>query len=291
MVDKKKFSGLGRGLSALLAEGSEPTAERTTLPLASIVANPAQPRRLFDAAAIEELTESVRERGILQPILVRPCGDGRYEIVAGERRWRAAQAVPLHDVPVMIRVLDDASAFEIALIENIQRADLNPIEEAEGLARLIRDFGHTQEALGKIVGKSRSHVANLLRLLDLPADVRAHLESGALSMGHARALAASPDALALAQRAVDEGLSVRQIESLARGGRKRSAASVRDPNIAGLEQQLGDGLGMPVTVATAAGTNGGTVTIAYSTLEQLDLLCTLLAAESVSPPARRHPKH
>ena len=291
MVEKRRHSGLGRGLSALLADGGEAAPERTTLPLASLVANPAQPRRRFDAAAIAELTESVRERGILQPILVRPRPDGTYEIVAGERRWRAAQAVPLHDVPVVIRALDDAAAFEIALIENIQRADLNPIEEAEGFARLIRDFGHTQEALGKIVGKARSHVANLMRLLDLPPEVRALVESGALAMGHARAVASSPDAVRLAQRAVDEGLSVRQVETLVRGSGIRKAPPARDPDLLGLERQLGDGLGMPVTVTAAPGTTRGTVAIDYSTLEQLDLLCSLLAADSVAASARDQGEH
>lgn len=290
MVEKKRSSGLGRGLSALMAESAagNDAPERTMLATADLVANPAQPRRRFDADAIAELTESIRLRGILQPILVRPLPGGRFEIVAGERRWRAAQAVPLHEVPVVIRTLDDAAAFEIALIENIQRADLNPIEEAQGFARLVRDFGHTQEALAKIVGKARSHVANLLRLLDLPTDVRALVEAGQLSMGHARALVASPHASEFAARIVADGLSVRQAEALARSGgavRARAPAPQRDPNLAGLEQQLGDGLGMTVTVAAAAGTARGTLTIAYSTLDQLDLLCALLAGEPVLRPA------
>ena len=183
--------GLGRGLSALMDEVG-PAATRTVVPLAEIVANPRQPRRRFDAAAMDELIASVRERGVLQPILVRPVGtdDGRrkYEIVAGERRWRAAATAQLHDMPVVIRDLDDAAAFEIALVENIQRADLNPIEEAEGFRRLMDDHGHTQEGLAAIVGKSRSHVANLLRLLDLSPEVRDLVANGDLSLGHAKAL-------------------------------------------------------------------------------------------------------
>ena len=284
MAERKRTSGLGRGLAALLEEagpsGGE-TPERITVALADIVANPAQPRRRFDAEALAELTESIRLHGILQPLLVRPLSNGRYEIVAGERRWRAAQAIPLHDVPVVIRELDDAAAFEIALIENIQRADLNPIEEAEGFARLVRDYGHTQEALGKIVGKARSHIANLLRLLELPDAVRQLLQTGALSMGHARALIGSPDAPALAERVVRQHLSVRQTEALVRaqsstGSSPRRAKLSRDPNVAELELQLADALGMIVQIASGETAGKGRMIVDYSTLDQLDLLCSLL---------------
>lgn len=284
MAERKRTSGLGRGLAALLEEagpsGGE-TPERITVALADIVANPAQPRRRFDAEALAELTESIRLHGILQPLLVRPLSNGRYEIVAGERRWRAAQAIPLHDVPVVIRELDDAAAFEIALIENIQRADLNPIEEAEGFARLVRDYGHTQEALGKIVGKARSHIANLLRLLELPDAVRQLLQTGALSMGHARALIGSPDAPALAERVVRQHLSVRQTEALVRaqsstGSSPRRAKLSRDPNVAELELKLADALGMIVQIASGETAGKGRMIVDYSTLDQLDLLCSLL---------------
>ena len=287
MAERKRSAALGRGLAALLEEagpgGDAP--ERITVALADVVANPAQPRRRFDAEALAELTESVRLHGILQPILVRPLGSGRYEIVAGERRWRAAQAIPLHEIPVVVRELDGVAAFEIALIENIQRADLNPIEEAEGFARLVRDYGHTQEALGKIVGKARSHVTNLLRLLDLPDPVRRLLENGALSMGHARALIGRPDASALAERVVEQRLSVRQTEALVRAQAAdakspRRAKFSRDPNVAELELQLADVLGMTVQIVSGDGAGKGRMTVDFSTLDQLDLLCSLLNGQT-----------
>lgn len=283
MPEKKRVAGLGRGLSALMDEAA-PAAMRTMLPLAEIVANPKQPRRRFDAAAMDDLIESVRERGVLQPILVRPVGPRRYEIVAGERRWRAAAAVQLHELPVVIRDLDDAAAFEIALVENIQRADLNPLEEAEGYQRLQTDYGHTQEALAKIVGKARSHVANLLRLLDLPPEVRDLVASGDISLGHAKALMAADDAVALAHRVAAEGLSVRQVEALARRGsapRKPRSSGVLDPDIAALETRLAEALGMTVAL-TVPNPPAGAVTIAFSTLDQLDLLCRLLEAAHVT---------
>lgn len=280
---EKKRAGLGRGLSALMEEAT-PAAARTVLPLADIVANARQPRRHFDAAAMDELVESVRERGVLQPILVRPVGERRYEIVAGERRWRAAAAAQLHEIPVVIRDLDDTAAFEVALIENIQRADLNPVEEAEGFQRLMHDHGHTQEGLAKIVGKARSHVANLLRLLDLPSEVRSMVAAGDLSLGHAKALMTAADPVALARRSFAEGLSVRQLEAL---GRKvataRPARPVvdRDADLAALENRLAETLGMTVALAVPA-PPAGTLTIAFSTLDQLDLLCRLLEAAHVT---------
>lgn len=280
-----KRAGLGRGLSALMDEVG-PAATRTVVPLVEIVANPRQPRRRFDAAAMDELIASVRERGILQPILVRPVGTGgerRYEIVAGERRWRAAAAAQLHDMPVVIRDLDDAAAFEIALVENIQRADLNPIEEAEGFRRLMDDHGHTQDGLAKIVGKARSHVANLLRLLELSPEIRDLVASGELPLGHAKALMTAADPLALALRVKAEGLSVRQVEAIARKGAPRPgrATVAIDPDLAALETRLGEALGMAVTLALPA-PPAGTLTIAFSTLDQLDLLCRLLEAAHVT---------
>lgn len=282
-MPERKRPGLGRGLSALMEEVT-PAATRTMLPLADIVANPKQPRRRFDAGAMDELTASIRERGVLQPILVRPLGERRYEIVAGERRWRAAAAAALHEMPVVIRDLDDAAAFEIALVENIQRADLNPIEEAEGFQRLMRDHGHTQEGLGKIVGKARSHVANLLRLLDLPVEVRDLVARGDLGVGHAKVLMTAADAVALAHKAASEGLSVRQVEALVRkGGHLRQArpSPGRDADLGALEARLGEALGMTVTLGVPS-PPAGTLTVAFSTLDQLDLLCRLLEAAHVT---------
>lgn len=282
-MPENKRAGLGRGLSALMDEGA-PTAMRTILPLADIVANATQPRRRFDAVAMDELTASIRERGVLQPILVRPIGSRRYEIVAGERRWRAAAAAQLHEVPVVIRDLDDAAAFEIALVENVQRSDLNPLEEAEGYRRLLTDYGHTQEALGKIVGKARSHIANLLRLLDLPIEVRELVAAGAITMGHAKALMAADDAVTLATRTAAEGLSVRQVEALVRKGaapRQPRAIAAHDSDIDALETRLGEALGMTVTLTMPNAPTGG-LTIAFSTLDQLDLLCRLLEAAHVT---------
>ncbi len=288
MAEKKRVSGLGRGLSALLEEArvldnaNAPGVAR--LAIADIAANPRQPRRTFTAEAMEELITSVRAHGVLQPILVRPVADGRYEIIAGERRWRAAQAAGLHEMPAVVRALDDRAAFEIALIENIQRSDLNAIEEARGYRRLIDDFGHTQAVLAGIVGKSRSHVTNLLRLLDLPESVQAMVEDGRLAMGHARALAGSPNAEALAKRAVAEGLSVRAVEQLVAGRAKPAprhalsagATASNDPNIDALEVQIAETLGMPVALAVAPGGESGSITIRFASLDQLDWLCAKL---------------
>jgi ParB family chromosome partitioning protein len=233
---------------------------------------------------MDELVASVRAHGVLQPILVRPVPGG-YEIVAGERRWRAAQAAGLHEIPAVVRNLDDRTAFQIALIENIQRSDLNAIEEARGYRRLIDDFGHTQQALAGIVGKSRSHVTNLLRLLELPEAVQSMVEDGSLAMGHARALAAAADPLALARRAVAEGLSVRAVEDLAAGRSKPQArhgldrlggAPANDANIDAIEVQLAESIGMPVALAVATGGASGALTIRFASLDQLDWLCAKL---------------
>lgn len=304
MTEKKRMSGLGRGLSALLDEIQIASSSNVTpaaaeprdtdapeprgpqmLPLSQIVANPKQPRRHFDPAALEELIASVRERGLLQPILVRPIGRNRYEIVAGERRWRAAQAAQLHEVPVIIRTLDDSTAFQIAIIENVQRTDLNPIEEAEGYRRLMTEFHHTQEALGKLVGKSRSHIANLLRLLSLPQPVVQLVSEGKLSMGHARALIGAPNPAALAEMVVEQGLSVRQTEALTANPAKAKAKEPKagrtvsfqdkDSDIAALERQLSEALGLPVTVSQQGA--GGSISIRYSDLDQLDMICQRLS--------------
>jgi ParB family chromosome partitioning protein len=248
--------------------------------VADVEANPDQPRRHFDEQAMAELIASVRAHGILQPILVRPHA-GRHQIIAGERRWRAAQAAGLHEIPVVVRALDDRQVSEIALIENIQRADLNAIEEARGYQRLIAEHGHTQQVLADIVGKSRSHIANLLRLLDLPLAVQAMVETGALSMGHARALIGAPDAQALAERVARQGLSVRGLEQLVSGSRKPATTTPpqqTDPNSEALESQLAEALGMPVALQVAPGSSSGSLTIRFADLDQLDMLCARLGA-------------
>lgn len=290
MVEKKRVSGLGRGLSALLEDVQvtrDPAGPGVSrLAISDIVANPGQPRRRFEPEAMAELVASVRTHGILQPILVRPADDGRFEIIAGERRWRAAQAAGLHEMPAVVRALDSRQAYEIALIENIQRSDLNAIEEARGYKRLIDEFGHTQQVLADIVGKSRSHVTNLLRLLDLPEGVQAMVEDGRLTMGHARAVAGAADPLALADQAVKQGLSVRALEQLAagrgggagRGGTKPAAAPIaaNDPNSEALEMQLAEAIGMPVALSVAPGASSGSLTIRFASLDQLDWLCAKL---------------
>lgn len=290
---RKRPSGLGRGLSALLGEVSreQPVAENGSqtpgvqlVSVALIRPHPGQPRRQFNEEALEELAQSIKARGVIQPIVVRPHGTG-YQIVAGERRWRAAQRAQLHDVPVIVRDFSEAETLEVALIENIQREDLNAIEEAEAYKRLIRDFGHTQEALGRLVAKSRSHVANLLRLLDLPSPVRGMVADGALSMGHARALITAADPEMLAREVVDRSLSVRETESLARKARGATGrvaapeARQADSDITALERQLGDMLGLKVSIKHAG--QGGAVTLAYSSLDQLDMICQRLSGEPI----------
>ncbi len=292
---RKPRPGLGRGLSALLgdsipetpisgpAEGGNTPAGLRMLPVSALVPHPDQPRRHFDEDALDELAQSLKTRGLIQPIVVRPSGHN-YQIVAGERRWRAAQRARLHEVPVIVRELDDAQTMELALVENIQRQDLNAVEEAEAYARLIKEFGHTQEALGRLVHKSRSHVANLLRLLDLPESVRKLVIEGAIEMGHARALIGAPEAERLAREVAAKGLSVRDTEKLAReakpGNSKRKGdGTARDPDLAALEHQLGDVLGLNVRIAHGA--KGGTLTLAYSTLDQLDMVCQRLSGEKI----------
>lgn len=280
----ERHRGLGRGLSALLNESGQdqadapPPSAPTDTPIELIRRNPDQPRRAFSEAELESLTASVKERGVLQPILIRPAPDGDgYQIVAGERRWRAAQRASLATIPAVIRELDDRQVLEIAIIENVQRADLNPIEEALGYRALIERFGRTHEGLGDIVGKSRSHVANTLRLLSLPDSVRVHVEEGRLSAGHARALLTAEHAENLAEKVIAEGLSVRQTEALAKGPAERPARSgtrrdtaERNPDIAALERDLSDSLGLKVDLADKGGK--GALTLRYGSLEQLDEL-------------------
>lgn len=291
---RKPRPGLGRGLSALMGEVSRETPVAPgndapaspqgvrLLPVGALSPHPGQPRRHFDEAALDELAQSIAARGVIQPIVVRPQGRG-YQIVAGERRWRAAQRARLHEVPVIVRDFTDAETLEIALVENIQRQDLNAIEEAEAYARLLADFGHSQEALAKLVNKSRSHIANLLRLLDLPKPVQARVIAGELSMGHARALIGAPDPEALAAQVVAKGLSVRETEKLARDakpgrpGRASAPLAERHPDLIALETQLADALGLSVRIAHQP--TGGTLTLGYSTLDQLDMLCQRLTGE------------
>jgi ParB family chromosome partitioning protein len=289
--------GLGRGLSSLLGEvtaeqplapGAVRSAGIQMVSVAAIEPNPDQPRRHFDDAALDELAASIGARGLIQPIVVRPHPrSGGYQIIAGERRWRAAQRARIHELPVIVRELSDAETLELAIVENVQREDLNAIEEAEAYQRLVGDFGHTQEALGKLVGKSRSHVANLMRLLDLPKPVRDMVADGRLSMGHARALVTVPNAEELAAQVVEQDLSVRAAEKLVQAGRSGGTSrpatphptAPADADIAALERHLGDILGLKVAIEHAG--KGGRITIAYSTLDQLDLVCQRLSGEPI----------
>jgi ParB family chromosome partitioning protein len=291
-VTTERAKGLGKGLSALLGEAptSAPPAEALSrggpreIEIGRIRPNPHQPRTHFDETAIDELADSIAERGVLQPILLRASGDG-FEIVAGERRWRAAQRAGLHAIPAIVREIDDSATAELALIENIQREDLNAIEEAEGYRQLVNRYGHTQEAVAKIVHKSRSHVANLLRLLDLPESVRQSLMRGDINMGHARAVAAAPDPEALTREVVAKGLSVRQAEARAKRAKRGHSELVLDksravdPDLAALERQLGDMLGVRVQVAHKG--QGGQVSLHYSSLDQLDMICQRLTGEPI----------
>lgn len=294
---RSRPAGLGRGLSALLGEMANeapitpgaksqvPSGVRM-LPVSALSPHPNQPRRHFDDALLDELAASIAARGLIQPIVVRPHGHD-YQIVAGERRWRAAQRARLHEVPVVVRDFDDAQTLEIALIENIQRQDLNAIEEAQAYQRLAGEYGHTQEALAKIVHKSRSHVANLLRLLELPDPVQDRVTDGSLSMGHARALLGARDVESLAEQVIARGLSVRETEKLARGAkperaggnRERTPPAAPDADIAALERQLSDLLGLHVRIAHSD--TGGTLTLTYSTLDQLDMVCQRLTGDTI----------
>jgi ParB family transcriptional regulator, chromosome partitioning protein len=288
MAEDGRQQRLGRGLSALLGDDSSDYASldrvRTSkeIPIEFLKPNPDQPRRTFDEDALKELAISISEKGILQPILVRQAGDetNDYQIVAGERRWRAAQRAGLHNVPVIVKDLTDAETLEIALIENVQRSDLNPVDEAQGYQALLKEFSYTQDELSKIIGKSRSHIANAIRLLSLPAAVADMLVDGRLTAGHARTLIGADDAEDLAREIISRGLNVRETENLVRGGAapkrtKRSLPHEKDPDTLALEDNLSSSLGLKVSV-DHKGEKGGLIRIQYLTLEQLDDLCQRL---------------
>ncbi|MBL8582162.1 MAG: ParB/RepB/Spo0J family partition protein [Rhizobiaceae bacterium] len=277
---------LGRGLAALIgeidrpAEPEKPAPSDGRLPIEFVRPNPRNPRRHFAEAELDELAHSIREHGIVQPVVVRPAGESRFEIIAGERRWRAAQRAGLVDLPVIVRDVNDRTALELAIIENVQRADLNPLEEAQGYQQLIDEHGYTQADLGQVVGKSRSHVANTLRLLKLPDSVHALLFAGELSAGHARTLVVAQDPAALARRIIDEGLSVRQAEALAQEVQqktpvKRSAPLEKDSDTLALEKLLSDATGLDVAIRHKEG-GSGEIRVNYRTLEQLDEVCRRL---------------
>lgn len=281
-----------RGLSALMADIGvshadvalpQPPADRT-MPIDRVHPNPLQPRRTFVEEDLSDLAASIAQRGIIQPLIVRPLKDrpGNVQIVAGERRWRAAQRAGLHEVPVILRDLDDIEVLEIAIVENIQRADLNAVEEAQGFRQLMDGFGHTQERLSAVLGKSRSHIANLMRLLTLPEPVLEMLRQGALSAGHARALITCADPTDLARTVVARGLSVRETERLAKGridGETRtSKRDVKDADTRTLEGDLSASLGMAVSIDHGRGTGRGRVSIAYVSFEDLDRICAILSS-------------
>lgn len=287
MADPKpRRAGLGRGLSALMADvelvpGAAAKAPQT-LPVEQIIPNPDQPRRQFNPDALKELAASLRNRGVLQPLIVRPhpTEPDLYQIVAGERRWRAAQIAQLHELPVLIRELDDTEVLEVALIENIQRADLNPIEEAASFRQLMDRFGHTQERLAEALDKSRSHISNLLRLLNLPEQVQGFVRDGKLTAGHARALITAPDPVAMARKVIERNLSVRETEALARQATQPKPETPRirsekDADTLALESDLSAQLKMRVRIEHA-GQGGGRMTITYRDLDQLDRLCQAL---------------
>ena len=311
---------LGKGLGALLGEarreeplmarnagGREAQAKATAdeetahdatvsdglalLPISDIAPHPDQPRRQFDEDALAELAASIAARGVIQPVIVRPQTEGKYQLVAGERRWRASQKAQLHEIPALIRDLDDRDVMALALIENIQREDLNPIEEARAYKRLAEDEDMTQAEIAELVEKSRSHVANLQRLLSLPEAVLDHMEAGRLDMGHGRALIGLDDAEAIAAEAIAKGLSVREVEKLARKSKggdapaRRKARPPRDPaqdaDIAAVENHLEEFLGLPVKIATDSDPRSGQVTVRFRTLDQLDLICQRLTGGGI----------
>lgn len=296
MSDPRQKRGLGRGLSALMADlggslstAAEPAAPqppRETLPIEQIVPNPDQPRRTYDPEALQELADSLKSRGVLQPLIVRPHPQDPtlYQIVAGERRWRAAQIAQLHDLPVIIREMDDSEVLEVALIENIQRADLNAMEEAASFRQLMDRFGHTQEKLSEALNKSRSHIANSVRLLTLPDQVQGWVRSGQLSAGHARTLVTVKNPVQLGRKIIDKGLSVREAETLARqefpnGSKKpRAIRAEKDSDTVALEADLSAHLRMRVVINHVQG-GGGQMVISYQDLDQLDALCRQLSGD------------
>lgn len=296
MTEEPSKKRLGRGLAALIGEMDKPVSVPDTAdasnqlvtdhhaPIESIVANPNNPRRLFEESELEDLANSISEHGIVQPILVRSKPDQTWEIIAGERRWRAAQKAGIHSVPIIVRNVDDRQSLELAIIENVQRTDLNPIEEAQGYQKLIDEHEYSQAELGKAIGKSRSHVANTLRLMKLPEKVIALVADGSLSSGHARALIPLTDPSELAERIVREGLSVRQVEQIAAepahassSSRKDKPAKLKDADTKALEKHLSDAMGLRITINNKAN-NKGRMTIDYQSLEQLDSLLERLTS-------------
>lgn len=299
MSGEKKLRGLGRGLSSLLGdvatavddslEAAGSTSTVRQIPIASLLPGKFQPRQVFDEEALEMLADSIREKGVLQPLLVRahPEMAGRYEIIAGERRWRAAQQAQVHQVPVLIRELNDQQAAEIALIENLQRQDLSALEEAEGYRRLQEEFSHTQEELSRAIGKSRSHIANTMRLLNLPDTVKGMLNTGALSAGHARALLSVDNAVEIARKIAERGLNVRQTEALVQQILKRNEDPsakplsrvrkeiAKDADTLSLEREMSAILGLIVSI-DHNGEKGGSISLQYTSLEQLDVLISRL---------------
>ncbi len=284
MSSSTSKKGLGRGLSSLMGDTkeistqTETSNQETKISIANLKPSPSQPRRLFDKNSINELAESIKSKGLVQPILVRPSPteSGTYEIIAGERRWRAAQIAQLHEVPAVVRKLDDVEALEIAIIENVQRSDLSPIEEAAGYKRLIENHGHTQEALAEIVGKSRSHIANIIRLLGLPQSIQDMIAEGKISAGHARAIMNSAFPEQLAEKIVSENLSVRDAENLVKQ-RKPGVKKIKlkDPDTIDLENNLIAKLGLNVSI-DHRGKKGGSIKIEYKSLEQLELVTNKL---------------
>ena len=290
MNDDLSKRRLGRGLAALIGEMDQPAPVNSgarsvnpdrMVPIEHVSRNPKNPRRSFDEGELQDLASSIRQHGIVQPVVVRPRGADQFEIIAGERRWRAAQLAGLVEIPVIVRDVDDRTALEIAIVENVQRSDLNPLEEALGYDQLIAEHGYTQNDLGEIIGKSRSHVANSLRLLKLPEPVRDMLAGGSLSAGHARALITTSDPVSLARTIIAKGMSVRDAEKLAQNDIKAqsepanvSKAEQKDSDTLALERTLSDSLGLDVKINHKNG--GGQIRIGYRTLEQLEEICRLL---------------
>ena len=280
MVLNTNKKGLGRGLSSLMGDtdtqhSTNPTSSsETTISIAKLRPSPLQPRRVFDKNSINELAESIKSKGLVQPILVRPSNtnDGEYEIIAGERRWRAAQVAQLHAIPAVIRNLNDTESLEIAIIENVQRSDLSPIEEAAGYKKLMESYNHTQEQLSEVVGKSRSHIANIIRLLSLPQSIQDMISQGSISSGHARAIMNSAFPEQLAERIINENLSVRATEALVKEKKEGpKKVKLKDPDTIDLENKLTDILGLDVIISHR-GKQGGSLKVSYKSLDQLELV-------------------
>ena len=272
MIDNKIKKGLGRGLSSLLGDSSQ-KVETNKIPIHDILRNQFQPRKNFNKSSLEELTNSIKEQGVIQPIVVRPSSsqNGKYEIIAGERRWIASQNAGLHEVPVVILNVDDVKSLEFAIVENVQRQDLNPVEESRGYQRLVDDFNYNQDKLSKFIGKSRSYIANSLRLLSLPSEVLEMVEQGNLSAGHARSLIGLNNSTELAKKIIQKKLSVRQSENLAKQYRdkKFKLISKKDPNILDLQKTLEEKTGLNISI-TNKKNNSGTIAFEYKDLDQLD---------------------